>query len=82
MPKKYDAPVLLGIERGNAGYLAVWCPYCVEFHLHGREEGHVVAHCTNEDSPFNKTGYYLKKVKYKGKKIIIENNQLKQGRKN
>lgn len=81
MKRNYDTPVLLAIERGIDGCIAVWCPYCVDFHRHGREEGHVIAHCTNEESPFNKTGYYLKKVKYNGKKIIIENKSLKQGRK-
>ncbi|OKL37604.1 hypothetical protein [Domibacillus mangrovi] len=73
--KKYDAPVLLGIERGTKGYMAVWCPYCVDFHLHGQEEGHVVAHCIDPESPFNSTGYYIKKIKYAGKRVILENGK-------
>lgn len=73
MPKKkYDAPVLLGIERSTDGCFAVWCPYCVEFHRHGKEEGHVADHCTNEDSPFKSTGYYIKRAKYSGRKVIFK----------
>lgn len=72
MPKKYDAPVLLGIERSSDGSFAVWCPHCVEFHRHGKEQGHVVSHCTNRESPLIKTGYYIKQVKYSGKKVIFE----------
>ena len=37
----------------------VFCGYCRKFHLHGIGLGHKVAHCCNENSPYNKTGYVL-----------------------
>ena len=47
--------------------LTFWCPYCCQFHIHGipagskpREKQHRQAHCTNPDSPFLITGYYIK----------------------
>lgn len=70
--KKEEEPVMLAIEIGKNGYLSVWCPFCVQMHHHGQEEGHVVSHCTNEDSPFNKTGYIVKKKKIKGKNVILQ----------
>lgn len=73
MAKKYDAPVLLGIERSSDGCFAVWCPACGDFHRHGKELGHVRAHCIDEASPYHKTGYYIKQAKYYGKKVILEN---------
>ncbi|MCK1986262.1 MULTISPECIES: hypothetical protein [Peribacillus] len=80
--KKEKPPVLLAIERDQEGNLSVWCHHCGRFHHHGKEQGNVSSHCTNAESPFNKSGYYLKKIKYNGKQIIIENKSLKQGRKN
>lgn len=56
-------PVLLGFERSaSTNALSVWCPYCCEWHNHGKETGHVVAHCIDIDSPFKETGYYIKKI--------------------
>ncbi|MBX9955088.1 hypothetical protein H7T43_09175 [Peribacillus simplex] len=70
--KKEKPPVLLAIERDQEGNLSVWCHNCGRFHHHGKEQGHVSAHCINEKSPFNSTGYVLKKIKYRGKEIIIK----------
>jgi hypothetical protein len=61
-------PTLKGfVKKDPAGDLIfVWCPYCKALHRHGYEDGdprmkhHREAHCTNPDSPFKKTGYYIK----------------------
>jgi len=46
--------------------IAVWCPFCTSMHYHGwsperdgRWAEHRCCHCTNEESPFHKTGYYI-----------------------
>lgn len=57
--KERQHPILLAFPDRNNN-LHAWCPYCVTFHHHGKGEGHRVAHCTNTDSPFKKTGYILK----------------------
>ncbi|MED1205884.1 hypothetical protein [Heyndrickxia acidicola] len=57
-----EIPVLEAFERNSDGMLSAWCSYCVEFHHHGAGEGHRIAHCTNEKSPYKITGYELKKV--------------------
>ena len=69
--KKEKHPVLLAIERDQEGNLSTWCPHCGRFHHHGKEQGHVGAHCINKNSPFMYSGYILKKVKLRGKEIII-----------
>ncbi|WP_224771486.1 hypothetical protein [Metabacillus idriensis] len=61
-------PVLQAFERDKDGMLSAWCPFCARFHHHGKEEGHKVAHCIDGNSPFEKTGYILKKVTYKPSK--------------
>ncbi len=43
--------------------LQFYCDFCKKNHLHGEGEGHRVAHCHNENSPFEKTGYILQKTK-------------------
>ncbi len=75
MKKKHDAPVLLGIERSTDGCMAVWCPYCADFHRHGNEQGHVRAHCIDDNSPYHETGYYIKKAKYYGRNVLIEEKE-------
>jgi hypothetical protein len=42
-----------------------FCDYCKQYHRHGvpgglSENEHRLAHCTNPDSPYRKTGYILK----------------------
>jgi hypothetical protein len=57
-------PVLLAQDHGET-QLKVWCPYCVQFHYHGRGggEGHRVAHCDPDScSPFIDTGYIIRKT--------------------
>lgn len=58
-----DKPTLLGFKRSKSdGSMMVWCPYCKEWHNHGSESGHVVAHCTLSTPPFKDTGYYIKPI--------------------
>lgn len=56
--------MLKAFERNKEGMLSAWCPFCHEFHHHGKGEGHRVAHCKNNDSPFYQTGYELKLINY------------------
>lgn len=61
-------PVLACFGTGSEQY-AGWCPFCRRGHYHGLGEGHRVAHCTNEASPFKEGlqqwphGYTLKRAK-------------------
>ena len=68
MPRKISKkqPLLLAVPTFPRG-LQIWCPYCQQWHHHGRAEhdevkpgeyyGHRVAHCTNTHSRFrNVTG--------------------------
>jgi len=62
-------PVLKGFIVGEQ--IAVWCPYCRNFHWHGLADGvramnhHRVAHCCDQidsrrgKSPFKEHGYYI-----------------------
>ncbi len=74
LPIVEDYPVLDGYVLKNDPYhVFVWCPYCQEMHLHGRgaleeqaamgvssADGHRVAHCIGESSPFKHGGYIVK----------------------
>lgn len=60
-----DDPDEPGWQRQTC-QLAVWCPWCRAFHWHGwdpaydgRHAEHRVAHCHDEASPFQRTGYYI-----------------------
>lgn len=49
-------------------HLVAWCPYCTRWHWHGAGErpgdgnGHRVAHCSSETSPYLRGGYDLREV--------------------
>ena len=54
-----------GYQRRYA-QLAVWCPFCRDLHFHGwdpaydgRHAEHRVAHCHDDASPFQRTGYFI-----------------------
>ena len=47
-------------EKTRHNQIKVWCEYCNRYHVHGLPEGHRVARCTNQKSPYLKTGYYIK----------------------
>lgn len=61
LKKEKGYPILFAFETNTKGHLSAWCPYCAKFHNHGAGEGHRIAHCTEEHSPFKQTGYILKK---------------------
>lgn len=39
------------------------CSFCKKSHSHGMNEGHRIAHCHNDKSPYAKTGYIVTKDK-------------------
>jgi len=61
-------PVLLARVSEDGINMIIWCPFCRCSHFYGTGsdptgkagEGHRVAHCINESSPFKGTGYILK----------------------
>ena len=54
------APTLPAYDTGYQYHL--WCQYCGVWHMHGRGNGHRVAHCYKPDSPYKQTGYILELV--------------------
>ena len=47
-------------ELNNGKYgLKFHCKYCKREHKHGIGHGHRGAHCSNPDSPYRETGYYI-----------------------
>jgi hypothetical protein len=58
-----NIPVLIGEITSGGIQIAAWCPFCRIQHLHGAGgddgEGHRVAHCVHDDSPFKESGYYI-----------------------
>lgn len=55
-----ERPVVKCLPRRDfAGGLEFWCPFCKKWHIHGRGEGHRVAHC-EPSSPYYEHGYILK----------------------
>lgn len=57
--KKEDCPVLIGYKHTEIT-VKVWCPYCRMWHIHSKNNGHVINQCENEYSPFKKTDYIIK----------------------
>lgn len=55
-----ETPTLKAELRKDGAGLKVWCEYCDIYHLHGHGEGHRTADCDNRNSPYLKTGYYIK----------------------
>ena len=55
---KNGIPIIQAYLHNNRAVF--WCEYCKTYHYHGPMDGHRVAHCISEDSPFNRTGYILK----------------------
>jgi hypothetical protein len=51
-------PSVTVIRRGSQ--FVFWCTFCRRNHLHGAAAlGHRSAHCTNPQSPYRATGYFL-----------------------
>jgi hypothetical protein len=59
--KELFIPVVECTRRKDIDFgLRFYCVFCKKFHLHGKGEGHRIAHCHKPESPFEKTGYILK----------------------
>lgn len=69
------------VSTENLVHVCVWCPYCQVFHLHGTGgaevvakegvkagDGHRVAHCIDDDSPFRRGGYYVEADRFGSKR--------------
>jgi hypothetical protein len=57
---KEDIPTLPAYDDGYN--YKVWCEHCRRWHLHGRIDGHRVAHCHRPSSPYDRTGYIIQKA--------------------
>lgn len=61
---KPETPTLPAYDTGR--HVIVWCSYCRDWHSHGRGnggsdgDGHRWAHCWSANSPYDKTGYFLR----------------------
>lgn len=53
-----DAPNLPAYDDGKGNWW-VWCEDCQQWQSHGAAEGHRVAHCSNLNSRYRRTGYNL-----------------------
>jgi hypothetical protein len=56
-------PVLMAWPSANGRTVSAWCPHCCRYHTHGRGDGHRVAHCAGDSSPFKDTGYVIREVR-------------------
>ena len=63
--RKDKRPILRGYQI-TPNMIAVFCPYCDDFHFHGWDNSckpttieHRGAHCHNNSSPFRETGYWI-----------------------
>ena len=59
-------PLVFARVTATGGW-SFWCPFCRTWHRHGPGAGHKVAHCTEPDSPFKKTGYHVRLEPVSGK---------------
>lgn len=60
MMAKYPVILTIPVVYPN-GYWEqrFWCKPCRGYHYHSRGAGYRAAQCTNPDSPYKVTGYYL-----------------------
>ncbi|PEW06095.1 hypothetical protein CN440_26740 [Bacillus cereus] len=63
--------IILVYERDVSGNIAVWCPYCVTWHLHGQRDRHRSAQYHNRRRPFIEIGYIIKNVGFFMNVIIL-----------
>ncbi len=57
-----NIPVILCEERTDLPFdeaMKFYCDFCKKYHFHGLGEGHRIAHCHNDKSPFNEKGYII-----------------------
>lgn len=58
--------------------ILVWCGYCRTYHVHGSGgDGHRVAHCMDDNSPYDRTGYILAYVGPAPKEMIADMDRVK-----
>lgn len=59
--KEDKIPIIWAEPRiDSTSGLKFYCMYCKREHLHGKGEGHRIAHCTDVESPYYQTGYILR----------------------
>mgnify|MGYP001587209909 CR=1 FL=1 len=58
--KQPDPPTLDAYESRHQYH--VWCAFCRTWHNHGKGDGHRVAHCFGQGSPYAQTGYILRRA--------------------
>lgn len=65
-PNSHAAPELPAYDTGRN--LIVWCDHCRVWHAHGRSnggsdgDGHRVAHCHKPNSPYDRSGYFIRYI--------------------
>ena len=65
-PLHPEFPILAAYDTGRN--LIVWCAHCRCWHAHGRSnggsdgDGHRVAHCHKPNSPYDRSGYFIRYV--------------------
>jgi len=53
-------PIIVCKSRKDIPYgMEFYCEHCKKYHKHGEGDGHRVAHCVNQNSPFFNTGYVV-----------------------
>lgn len=55
-------PVVFAEASDDGRTCRFFCRYCDRHHIHGYGEGHRVAHCLADDSPYRVTGYIVRIV--------------------
>lgn len=70
LPNGDRIPTVFAFSDGSGEALRWFCRYCGRFHVHGAypevgaANGHRVAHCIAEDSPYLKTGFFVVELNY------------------
>ena len=55
-----NIPIILCEKRTDINFgMKFYCDFCKTNHLHGDGDGHRAAHCHNQNSPFDVTGYII-----------------------
>ncbi len=58
--------ILCEIRKDYPKGMQFYCEFCKRVHLHGESEGHRIAHCHSEMSPFAHTGYIIQRKQKNG----------------
>ena len=78
MTERPTAPVIKCLPATRLlGGLMFWCPYCQQWHIHGKGEGYRAPHCINPNGPLTTSDYYIEMAtKAELKKIARAINDL------